>query len=55
MLFLLSISGFVGLTGGALAAALADRIPSHRAALRDWGGGLLVGSAALLGLAFPMI
>ena len=29
--------------------------PRHRKALRHWGGGLLVGSIALIGLAFAFI
>ena len=55
MLLLLGIVGAIGLITGAFATTLADRFPRYRAALRDWGGSLLVGSAALLGLAFPMI
>ncbi len=55
MLFALSIAGFVGLMSGILAATLAHRVPRYRVALQDWGGGLIVSSAALLGLAFPMI
>jgi hypothetical protein len=55
MLFALSIAGFVGLIAGTIAAAIADYFPRHRVALQDWGGGLLVGSVVLLGLAFPMI
>lgn len=55
MLLALSIAGVVGLVVGVLAAASADVFPTYRAALQDWGSGLLVGSVALLGLAFPMI
>lgn len=47
--------GFAGLTIGCLAAAVADIFPAHRNELKHWGGGLLVGSVALLGLAVPFI
>jgi hypothetical protein len=55
MLFALSIAGSIGLFSGVLAAGLAHRIPRYRVTLQEWGGGLVVASAALLGLAFPMI
>jgi hypothetical protein len=55
MLVALCIAGVAGLAAGTLAAAFADVFPAHRAALQDWGGGLLVASVAVLGLAFPMI
>jgi len=47
--------GFAGLAIGCCAAAVADIFPAHRSELQQWGGGLLVGSVALLGLAFPFI
>jgi len=55
MMYLLGITGMIGLIGGILVAAIAETIPAHRDALRRWGSGVFVGSAALLGLAFPMI
>ena len=55
MLYLLGFVGIVGLVGGIFAAAVADVFPAHRNALQGWGGGLLVGSVALLGFAFPML
>ncbi|HEY3918622.1 MAG TPA: hypothetical protein VGL83_12555 [Stellaceae bacterium] len=47
--------GFGGLAVGGLAAAIADIFPAHRNELQHWGGSLLVGSVALMGLAFPFI
>ncbi len=55
MLVALCIAGAAGLAIGTIAAAFADIFPAHRAAMQEWGGGLLVASVALLGLAFPMI
>ncbi len=55
MLSALSVAGIVGIIVGTLAAAMADVFPAHRAALQDWGSGLLVGSVALLALTFPLI
>ncbi len=51
----LSIAGTAGLVVGAFAATISDIFPAYRMALQNWGGGLLVGSVALLGLACPMI
>jgi hypothetical protein len=55
MLHMLGFIGIFGLVAGIFAAAVADVFPAHRSALQGWGGGLLVGSVALLGLAFPML
>lgn len=55
MMRALPFIGFGGLTIGCFAAAIADIFPAHRNELQQWGGGLLVGSVALLGLAFPFI
>jgi hypothetical protein len=55
MMRVLPFVGFAGLTIGCFAAAVADIFPSRRNELQQWGGGLLVGSVALLGLAFPFI
>lgn len=49
------LAGWAGLTIGTFAAAAADAFPRHRKALRHWGGGLLMGSIALIGLAFAFI
>jgi hypothetical protein len=55
MLVALYAAGIAGLSVGMFAAAFADVFPAHRSALKNWGGGLLVASVALLGLASPMI
>lgn len=55
MLYMLGFLGIISLVAGIFAAAVADVFPNHRSALQGWGGGLLVGSAALLGFAFPML
>jgi hypothetical protein len=55
MLYVLGFTGVLGLVAGIFSAAVADVFPAHRSALQGWGGGLLVGSVALLGLAFPML
>jgi hypothetical protein len=55
MLHDLLIVGWAGLTIGTFAAAVADVFPSHRNLLQHWGGGLLVGSVAMMGLAVPFI
>ncbi len=55
MVHSLLIVGWTGLTIGSLAAAVADIFPARRAMLQHWGGGLLVGSVALMGLAVPFI
>ncbi|HWE74863.1 MAG TPA: hypothetical protein VG328_17015 [Stellaceae bacterium] len=51
----LLIVGWTGLSVGAVAAAVADIFPAHRSVLQHWGGTLLVGSVALMGLAVPFI
>jgi hypothetical protein len=55
MLLTLCIAGTTGLILGTFAAAFADVFPAHRAALQEWGGGLLVASVAILGLGFPLM
>jgi hypothetical protein len=55
MVHSLLIVGWTGLTIGSFAAAVADIFPAHRILLQHGGGGLLVGSVALMGLAFPFI
>jgi hypothetical protein len=55
MVHSLLIAGWTGLTVGSFAAAVADIFPAHRNVLQHWGGGLLVGSVALMGLAVPFI
>ena len=55
MLLVLSTIGIGGLVIGTFAAAAADVFPRYRAMLKEWGGGLLIASVALLGLAFPLI
>jgi hypothetical protein len=55
MFLALCIAGIAGVVIGTFAAALADVFPAHRNKLQDWGGGLLIGSVALLGFAFPMM
>ena len=55
MVHTVSFIGFGGLAIGGIAAAIADVFPAHRSVLQQWGGSLLVGSVALLGLAFPFI
>jgi hypothetical protein len=55
MLHAVPFVAFAGLTIGCFAAAIADIFPAHRSELQQWGGGLLVGSVALLGLVFPFI
>jgi hypothetical protein len=55
MVHSLLIVGWTGLSVGALSAAVADIFPAHRNVLQHWGGGLLVGSVALMGLAVPFI
>ena len=54
MSHLLGLTGIFGLVAGIFSAAISDVFPAHRNALKGWGGGLLVGSAWLLGLSFPM-
>jgi hypothetical protein len=51
----LLIVGWTGLAVGGVAAAVADMFPAQRNMLQYWGGGLLVGSVALMGLAVPFI
>jgi hypothetical protein len=46
---------FIGLAVGCVTAAVSDIFPAHRSELQRWGGGLLVGSVALLGLVVPFI
>jgi len=55
MVHSLLIVGWTGLTVGSFAAAVADIFPAQRNLLQHWGGGLLVGSVALMGLAVPFI
>jgi hypothetical protein len=55
MVHSLLIVGWGGLTLGGVAAAIVAISPSHRNMLQHWGGGLLVGSVALMGLAVPFI
>jgi hypothetical protein len=55
MMRTISFISFAGLAIGGIAAAIADVFPAHRSELQHWGGGLLVGSVALLGLAVPLI
>ena len=68
MVHSLLIVGWSGLSVGTFAAAVADIFPAHRNVpavadifpahrnvLQHWGGGLLVGSVALMGLAVPFI
>lgn len=55
MVHSLLIVGWTGLAVGSVAAAVADMFPMHRTVLQHWGGGLLVGSVALMGLAVPFI
>jgi len=55
MVHSLLIVGWSGLTVGGVAAAVADIFPAHRNALQHWGGGLLVGSIALIGLTYPFV
>jgi len=49
------LAGWAGLTIGSFAAAAADAFPAQRNTMRHWGGSLLVGSIALIGLAFPFV
>jgi hypothetical protein len=49
------LAGWAGLTTGTFAAAAADAFPAHRSALQHWGGSLLVGSIALIGLTYPFV
>jgi hypothetical protein len=51
----LLLVGWTGLTVGGIAAAVADIFPAHRNLLQHGGGGLLVASVALMGLAVPFI
>ncbi len=55
MLLTLFIAGTAGLILGTFAAAFADVFPAHRAAMQEWGGGLLIASVAVLGLGFPLL
>jgi len=55
MLFALSTMCIGGLVVGTFAAASADVFPQYRGMLQEWGGGLLIASVALLGLAFPLM
>jgi len=55
MLLAMSIAGAVGLVVGGISASVADLFPKYRTRLLEWGGSLLVGGVALLGLSFPMI
>lgn len=55
MPFALSLAAAAGLVAGGLAAMSSEIFPAYRLTLENWAGGLLVGSVALLGLAFPMI
>lgn len=55
MLHAVPFLGFGGLAIGGVTAAIADIFPAHRSELQQWGGGLLVGSVALMGLVFPFI
>lgn len=55
MLFALRLAAVIGLCSGGLALAIAHFIPARSVTLRGYGGGLFVGSLALLGFAFAMI
>jgi hypothetical protein len=55
MLVALLVLGGSGVVVGCVAAAMSDMFPAQRTRLQGWGGGLLVASVALLGLAFPLI
>lgn len=56
MMRALSLAGAVGLCAGAIAVAVAGFVPAQRAKLlQNLGGGVVVGSLALLGLAFGMV
>jgi len=44
-----------GVIMGRLVAALGDVFPTYRKVLSRWGGALIVGAAALLGFAFPVV
>jgi len=47
--------GAIGIVTGMVALIGAANFPARRAQLEAWGGGLFVGSIALLALNFPMI
>lgn len=55
MMHAIPFVSFAGVTVGCFAAAVADIFPAHRSELQQWGGSLLVGSVALLGLVVPFI
>lgn len=55
MLLVLGMGGTIGLLIGTLAAASADVFPAHRAALQEWGGGLLIASVVIMGFGVPLI
>lgn len=55
MAYPLAFLGIIWLVAGIFSAALADVFPAYRTALQGWGGGLLVGSALMIGYAFPML
>jgi hypothetical protein len=44
-----------GIIMSRLVAALGDVFPTHRKVQSRWGGALIVGGAALLGFAFPVV
>ncbi|HVA13692.1 MAG TPA: hypothetical protein VNF99_10620 [Stellaceae bacterium] len=50
-----SFIGFGGLAIGVAVAAIADVFPAHRSELQRWGGSLLIGSVALLGLTLTFV
>jgi hypothetical protein len=55
LLFTLRAAGAIGLCLGIVAIALGIFIPAYRTKLEELGGGLMVGSLALLGVTFAMV
>ena len=55
MLTLVCVSGIIGMSIGAFAAACSDVFPSYRRTLSVGGGSVLVGGISLLGLALPLL
>ncbi len=51
----LAVPHSTGVIKGRLVVALGDVFPTYRKVLSRWGGALIVGGAALLGFAFPVV
>lgn len=52
---ILAIAGSAGFILSFATAALARAFPDHCAAMQDWAGGLIIGSAIFMVAGFPLV